>query len=452
MSDKHDELPTVQKPKSSALEPPPPFAISVVNGPDRGARFVLEPERPGRVLIGTSPACELRLTDREVSRRHIALESDGPELRLEDLDSSNGTFIGPLRVMEAILGGGETVRLGQTELRIDRLAKTGASAEPPRASSFGRVIGSSLAMRRIYPLCERLAQSDVPVLIEGETGTGKELLAEALHEASARKSAPFVVFDCSAVTPSLVESQLFGHERGAFTGATGSRKGVFELADGGTLFIDEIGDLEFSLQARLLRAIERGEVCRVGGEKWTKVNVRILAATRRDLDREVAAGRFRDDLYFRLAVARVELPALRRRHGDIGLLARHFWDALGGRERPLPYELFERFEEYPWPGNVRELYNAVARTLALGDLADFEPPAAGSEDRPRDVIDRILDLELPLPRAKERMMAEFERRYVERVLDRHGGDSRRAAEASGIARRYFNLLRARHGARASDDQ
>jgi DNA-binding NtrC family response regulator len=291
-----------------------------------------------------------------------------------------------------------------------------------------------------------LAKSDVPVLLEGETGTGKELLAEALHEASARANGPFVVFDCSAISPSLVESQLFGHERGAFTGAAQMRKGVFELADGGTLFIDEIGDLDIALQARLLRAIERGEVCRLGSERWIKVNVRILAATRRDLDREVQAGRFRDDLFFRLAVARIELPALRRRHGDIALLSRQFWDALGGKGRPLPYELFERFEEYAWPGNVRELYNAVARSLALGDLAEFDTPPSDDASHEPDVVDRIIDLDLPLPRAKQRMMAEFERRYVERILSRHAGDARRAAEASGIARRYFNLLRARHGA------
>jgi DNA-binding NtrC family response regulator len=340
--------------------------------------------------------------------------------------------------------GGESIRIGATTLSVER-SQAREGPKPSSADHFGRVRGASLAMQRIYPFCERLAKSDVPVLLEGETGTGKELLAEALHDAGGRDKGPFVVFDCSAISPNLVESQLFGHERGAFTGAATARKGVFELADGGTLFIDEIGDLDIALQARLLRALERGEVCRLGSERWLKVDVRILAATRRDLDREVQAGRFRDDLFFRLAVARIELPPLRRRYGDIGLLARQFWNDLGGSERPIPYELFERFEEYPWPGNVRELYNAVARALALGDLAEFEAPGISDEHEP-DTVDRIIDLDLPLPLAKQRMMAEFERRYVERILSRHAGDARRAAEASGIARRYFNLLRARHGA------
>jgi DNA-binding NtrC family response regulator len=299
-------------------------------------------------------------------------------------------------------------------------------------------------MRRIYPLCERLAQTDVPVLLQGPTGTGKELLAESLHEAGPRAAGPFVVFDCAAVSPPLIESQLFGHERGAFTGAAMLRKGVFELADGGTLFIDEIADLDISLQARLLRALERGEVCRLGSESWIKVDVRILAATRCDLRREVRAGRFRDDLFFRLAVARIELPPLCRRHGDIRLLTRRFWELSGG-DSPIPEALLERFEAYHWPGNVRELHNAVSRAIALGGLAEFET-LADTREREIDIVDQIIDLELSLPRARQRMLAEFERRYIETALARHAGDVRRAAEASGIARRYFNLLRRRYGA------
>jgi transcriptional regulator with GAF, ATPase, and Fis domain len=438
-----EELPTIQKPRVSAAGAPT-YVVRVVDGPDRGKQIVLDARQPSRVMVGTSPACELCLTDREASRRHLAFELSGPELHLLDLGSTNGTFVGGLSIVEVVLRGGESIQMGATALSVER-TETREAPEPSAADHFGRMLGASLAMRRIYPLCERLAQSNVPVLLEGETGTGKELLAEALHEAGTRAAAPFVVFDCSAISPSLVESHLFGHERGAFTGAATARRGVFELADGGTLFIDEIGELEIPLQARLLRALERGEVCRLGSERWLKVDVRILAATRRDLDREVQAERFRDDLFFRLAVARIELPPLRHRFGDIGLLARRFWDAMGGADRPIPYELFERFEDYAWPGNVRELHNAVARALALGDLAEFDADV-GDREREPDVVDHIIGLDLPLPRAKQKMMAEFERRYVERVLSRHGGDARLAAEASGIARRYFNLLRARHGA------
>jgi two-component system, NtrC family, response regulator HydG len=300
-----------------------------------------------------------------------------------------------------------------------------------------------------------------------ETGTGKELLAESLHEKSARANGPFVVFDCTAVPQNLLEATLFGHERGAFTGAIATNKGLFQHADGGTLLIDEIGDLDISLQPKLLRAIERAEFRRVGGNQWISVNVRVMAATRRDLDKEIQAGRFRDDLFYRLAVARIELPPLRQRRGDVAMLARHFWERLGG-EGPLPYDLLIRFEDYDWPGNIRELYNAVARRLALGELASGDsewrdggppsvPPSRDSQARasqetpaPRqDVIERVIALGLPLSRSRELVVDEFERRYVQTVLDRHGGDATKAAQASGIARRYFQLLRARQAGRAS---
>ena len=318
-----------------------------------------------------------------------------------------------------------------------------ARVEVPSATAFGRVVGSSTAMRMLYPSFAKLAATDVPVLIEGETGTGKEVLAEAIHEVGPRAQGPFVVFDCTAVPPNLVESELFGHERGAFTGAVSTRKGVFEQATGGTLLIDEIGDLDLSLQPKLLRALERAEVRRVGGDRWIKVDVRVLAATRRDLDREVQDGRFRDDLFFRLVVARVELPPLRLRHGDVAVLARHFAALLGGDPDALPYELLDRFEHYRWPGNLRELANAVGRYLALGDdgLPGGRQPAATSAAR--DPIESILALELPLTLARQRLVAEFEKRYVAAVLARHGGNIARAAAASGIARRYFNLLLAR---------
>jgi transcriptional regulator with GAF, ATPase, and Fis domain len=297
-------------------------------------------------------------------------------------------------------------------------------------------------MRRLHPLCERLAQSDVPLVIEGETGTGKEVLAEALHEAGPRAAGPFIVFDCTAVPPTLAESELFGHERGAFTGAVSTRKGVFELAHGGTLLIDEIGELDPELQPKLLRALEKSEVRKVGSDKWTRVDVRIMAATRRDLDREVTEGRFRDDLFFRLAVTRVELPPLRMRRGDIGVLARHFWRELGGGDSPIPYGVLQAFESHSWPGNVRELRNAVARRLALGELTSSERGVTEGSHA-EDAIERVLEQHLPFPRARDTLVREFERRYVERVLEEHDGNVSKAARASGIARRYFMLIRAR---------
>jgi transcriptional regulator with GAF, ATPase, and Fis domain len=380
-----------------------------------------------------------------VSRRHVALEPSGRRLRVTDVGSTNGTFVDGVAIVEVFVRGGEILRLGSTAIQVGEAALATQSTLPVR-TSFGGMVGASTEMRRLYPLCERLAQSSVTVVIEGETGTGKEVLAEALHEEGPRAAGPFVVFDCTAVPASLVESELFGHERGAFTGAVGTRKGVFEQAHGGTLLIDEIGDLELSLQPKLLRAIERSEIRRVGGDRAIKVDVRVLAATRRDLDHEVQAGRFRDDLFHRLAVARIELPPLRRRTGDVPVLARHLWGALGGDEQALPGDLLLRWQDYAWPGNVRELRNAVARRLALGELGEQSPPAgtpAQAEPTEGDFLEKILGLRLSLVEARQRVIEEFERRYIDRTLEQHGGSVTKAASASGIAKRYFQRLKSR---------
>lgn len=419
--------------------------VTVIEGPDAGKQFVLEDVVTQRVLIGQSPVCAVCLTDRAVSRRHAALEGDRGTVRLLDLESSNGTYVHQLRVRDVYLRGGESVRIGSTTLRVDVDASTHVLQASEQAS-FHRVTGASPEMRALYPTFARLAASDVPVLIEGETGTGKEVLAESLHEASARRDAPFVIFDCTTVSGPLLEAELFGHERGAFTGAVASRRGLFEEAHGGTLFVDEVGDLDIALQAKLLRALEKKEVRRVGGNRWTRVDVRIVAATRRDLDREVQARRFRDDLFYRLAVARVELPPLRRRQGDIAMLTQAFWTALGGDEARLSPDLIQRFEEYSWPGNVRELHNAVARQIALGDSPLGEgstPPPPSSRGDGADFIDRVVREGKPLPTARQEVVAELERRFVTRMLELHGGHVGRAAEACGIGRRYFQMIRAK---------
>jgi DNA-binding NtrC family response regulator len=396
----------------------------------------------GRALVGQSPACELRLDDRTVSRRHAAVELVGTRVRITDLGSTNGTFVNGIAIESAWLRGGETVRVGDTELEVERHAEA-PNPEVPFAEGFGRLVGESREMRRLYPLAAKLAAAKVAVVIEGETGTGKEVLAEALHEMGPLADGPFVVFDCTAVPANLVESELFGHERGAFTGAIATRKGVFEQAHGGTLLIDEIGDLEPALQPKLLRALERGEVRRVGGDRPIKVDVRVLSATRRDLDREVQEGRFRDDLFHRLAVTRIELPPLRERRGDVSALARHFWTSLGGAGEP-PAELLSRWEAWSWPGNVRELRNAVARALALG-VEDAPPPVAPTPPPSGNatLLDRLLAARTPYVQARAAILDEFERRYVEQVLADAGGVVTKAAAASGIARRHFQRIRAR---------
>ncbi|NUO53210.1 MAG: sigma 54-interacting transcriptional regulator [Polyangiaceae bacterium] len=420
--------------------------VLVARGAHGESSIEVDGGSPSRLYVGKSASCDLVIDDPEVSRRHLAIELVGAHLRVTDLGSTNGTFVDRLRINEVLLSGGETLRLGGTTIAVVRKAD-GMPRIPAGGSSFGRLLGQSRAMRRLYPLCERLAASNVPVMIEGETGTGKEVLAEALHEQGPRAAGPFVVFDCTTVPASLVESELFGAERGAFTGAVRDRPGVFEQADGGTLFIDEIGDLELSLQAKLLRAVERGEVRRVGSDRWLHVDVRILCATRRDLDRQVQEGRFRDDLFHRLAVARIELPPLRQRSADIEILARHFWTQAGAAGEP-PDDVLGRWTEEPFPGNVRELKNAVWRHIAIGAEAALPPDEAEATSARRplsgtDFIDRVIERDPTLAAGRAEVVAEYERRFLERVLERHGGNVSRAAAATGVARRHLQRLRAK---------
>ena len=433
-----------------AADQPPAesYRLLVAEGPDAGKSFLVTAADPARLLVGKSAACDIRLVDRAVSRRHAAVQVLAGRLHLTDLGATNGTWVGAIRVFSAELRGGEVVKMGTTTFRVEREAPV-ASLSPSQATAFGTTMGASPAMRRLYPLCERLALSDVAVVIEGETGTGKEQLAESLHAEGPRRDGPFVVFDCTAVAPTLIEAELFGYERGAFTGATHARAGFFEEAHGGTLLVDEIGDLPLELQPKLLRAIERRQIVRVGGRTPQQLDVRVLAATRRDLDREVQVGRFREDLFHRIAVARIELPPLRERQGDVSLLAREFWRELG-ETADVPHELLMRWEDWRWPGNVRELKNAVARRIALGDLAvdagpsSTRPPEGPSDRLPgRDPVAGILALDLPLAEARHKLLVEFERRYAEHVLSQHGGNVTRAAAAAGVARRHFYRLKGR---------
>jgi DNA-binding NtrC family response regulator len=440
--------------QSSQRSPPPgPLLLIVERGPDAHKQLRIEESAPAPSLVGSSPVCALRLDDPAVSRRHLALETTDDGWHLRDLGSTNGTRVDGVRIVEAVLHGGERIAIGRTTIRVER----DVAAEPvalPSETHFGPVVGRSARMRRLYPLLARLAASTIPVVIEGETGTGKEAVAEAIHQAGPRAAGPFVVFDCTAAASNLLESELFGHERGAFTGAVASRPGVFQQAHRGTLLIDEIGDLDLTLQPKLLRAIERSEVRPLGGTRSIRFDVRLIAATRRDLDREVQDGRFRDDLFHRLAVARIELPPLRLRQGDVEELARHFWRTLAGEgDRAAetnagpPADLLRRWERGPWPGNVRQLRNAVARTLALGDVDSLLSPhsmdsGTDTAAATQDFIEEIVRQRLALPVARERVVHEFERRYLEDALARHGSIAR-AAKESGIAARYFRLLRSR---------
>ena len=430
-----DDVVTVRR--AADVAPAVAFVVTVIDGADRGRSVEMDTRAGVQVLIGKSPACGLVLTDPMVSRRHAALETDGLRLDLTDLGSTNGTFVNDVGVERVHLSGGEVVRVGSSTLRVELRKST---QEPtPRASGFGRLVGTSARMGAVYAVAQRLAASDVPVILEGETGTGKELLAECLHEAGARATAPFIVFDVTATPSAQSMAVLFGER--------GGQPGAFELAHGGTLFLDEIGELDLDTQGALLRAVERGEIRRMGEHVWTRVDVRVIAATRRNLDKLVEEGRFREDLYYRLVVGRIELPPLRRRSGDLPLLAAHFWKQLtGGTE--VPSSFFDRYGGYDWPGNVRELGNALARLVALGPVASLVPSRphltrATPDEISNEPFAEVLAADLAFPQARQRILDAFERAYVERVLSQHGGNVMRAAAASGIARRYFQILRAR---------
>jgi DNA-binding NtrC family response regulator len=307
------------------------------------------------------------------------------------------------------------------------------------APRFGDLLGESAIMRAAFAVLERAAASDATVLVYGESGTGKELAARALHDVSPRREGPYVVCDCGAVAASLAESQLFGHARGAFTGATDARSGVFEEADGGTLVLDEIGELPLDLQPKLLRAIESRTVTRLGEHQPRPVDLRLIACTHRNLEAEVKAGRFRQDLFFRLSVITARLPPLRERRGDIPLLVKHFL----GKRPALPRHVLDLFASHAWPGNVRELRNVVERLVVLPDL-DPQDLLGAAEAAPAPTAG---DEELSFHDAKQRHTDRFERAYLQRLLDKHGGNISEVARAAALSRQTCYRLMHKHGIR-----
>ena len=423
--------------------------IAVVDGPSRGARAQLGSEI---ARIGTADGNDLVLADRTVSRFHCEISVRGNTIVIRDCGSTNGTLIDGVRVREAEIPPGTLVRIGGSAFRVE-LGEEPAFVEVSGRSSFGELVGSSVEIRRVYAILERLALTDATVLVQGETGTGKDVLARSLHAASRRADRPFVAVDCGAIPEHLVESELFGHVKGAFTGATSDRRGVFEEADGGTLFLDEIGEMPLALQPKLLRAIESRSIRRVGGTGARTVDVRIVAATNRSLASSINDGSFREDLYYRLAVVEVRLPPLRARRDDIPVLAAHFFRMLGG-DGALPAEFVAGLVGRGWPGNVRELRNYIERSVSLGTIAPrpaaaVAPPAAG-HPVPPDSIERFVALHLPLKEARRAWTESFELVYVRAMLKLVGGNVTRAAERAGVSRRFLQRMVARLGIKASD--
>lgn len=392
-----------------------------------------------RVTVGTHASNDLALEDRLISRFHCEITATPEGVRLHDLGSSNGSLLDGVRVADAWARDASLLRLGRSTLRVSLGSKERLALSS--RESFGRLVGRSVAMRTIFRTLELAAPSESTVLVEGETGTGKELVAESIHAESRRRDKPFVVIDCGAIPTNLVESELFGHEKGSFTGATSTRVGAFEAANGGTLVLDELGELPLDVQPKLLRALENRSIQRVGGSQRRHVDVRVVACTNRDLRAEVNERRFRSDLYFRIAVVRVVLPPLRERAEDIDLLAPRILEALGADEDTqrslVAPEALARLRRGAWPGNVRELRNHLERAMVLRTA--LSPDTTGepaSEPAPR------VDVSIPFAVARRMNLASFERAYLTALLDAHGGDVAAASRAAGVDRSYvYRMLR-----------
>ena len=401
----------------------------MLDGPDRGRRVASQSDE---LSIGSARGNDLELTDDlAVSRHHCTLRADERGLLLIDLGSRNGTFVGDVELALGYVQSGSRVRIGQSTVQVNVLDQL---IEQPIASGdrLGPLLGASPAMRRLYPLVEQCAASHATVLIVGETGTGKELIAEQIHARSPRRGGPFVVIDCSALSHDLAESELFGHERGAFTGADVERIGAFESADGGTIFLDEIGELPLTLQPLLLRVLEARTIRRVGSNEQRPVDVRVVAASHRDLRMLVNERRFRPDLFYRLNVLRIAVPPLRERTGDIELLATELWRTFRA-DVPPPPALLAHLAAQSWPGNVRELRNAVERAALVG----WKPEHAATGHADAET--------LTYQQAKERAVWDWERGWLERVLAAHGGNLSRAARAAKMGRSHLRELARRHG-------
>jgi DNA-binding NtrC family response regulator len=400
--------------------------------------------------VGRHPTNDLVLSDPKVSGVHLELRRVGERVHVRDAGSTNGTWLGPHRVTEMELASGGEIVVGSTTLRLE-LDDAAGTAMVSLQSSFGELVGQSTEMRELFATLERVAPKALSVLVQGETGTGKEEVARALHARSTRGAQPFVVIDATALPETLAESLLFGHEKGAFTGADQRRTGFFEAASGGTVFIDEIGELPAQLQSKFLRVLERQEVVRVGGNVPVKIDVRVVSATHRDLRHEIEANRFREDLYYRLAQVRMQLPPLRDRVEDIPLLCQKLLAGLaGGRDMPILIEqaAVDFLATQPWPGNVRELRNVLARAAALaheGIIRRADVAGEGFGFRGTRQEREVMDLSGTFATAKDHAIERFESAYLSALMKRCGGNLSAAAREADVARHHLRDLLKKRG-------
>jgi len=416
------------------------------------------------ITIGSGADCDVVIDDSRISHEHCMVVKEADGYAIVDRNSTNGTFLNGVRIREAFLETGGKIRVGLSTLDFEVFGET-FKITPSYRSNLGELIGRSIKMRKIFAVLEKIAPTSTTVIVQGETGTGKEVVARTIHKLSARAKSPFVVFDCSAIPKDLIESELFGHEKGSFTGAVGARQGLFEFANSGTLFLDEIGELSTDLQPKLLRVLEQREIRRVGSNRSIRVDARLIAATNRDLQQEVHAGRFREDLFYRLSVVTITLPPLRERPEDIPLLVRHFLAKSAFNKGPdeqtrvkgFSIDAMDLLMSYKWPGNVRELLHVVERAVAFSD-SDFltsenlvehmigavantrhkiheeTEPVPWSVNRPKDFKE-----------AKEEWLGRFEKEYIHAMLNKHGYKIAPAAREAGLDRKYFRQLARKYG-------
>jgi DNA-binding NtrC family response regulator len=425
--------------------------LVVLKGSQRGKEFVISSDV---IRIGKVDENDLVLPEETVSRVHCEILRDAKGHLLRDLHSTNGTFLDGAEIKEAYVRSGSIITVGTVQLKFQPFEER-IEILPSEKDQLGELVATSLRMREIFGLVERIAPTEATVLIEGETGTGKDLVARTIHSLSKRAEKPFIVVDCGAVSGTLIESELFGHEKGAFTGATTTRQGAFELAHGGTIFLDELGELSLDLQPKLLRVLEQREIRRVGGNRTIKVDIRVIAATKQDLPKEVQKGKFREDLYFRLSVVPIHMPSLRERKEDIPLIVRAFLAKMakeGAPARDIDDAAMQSLIAHDWPGNVRELRNVLERGVYLSPAAAGASPApvklvsmpAATADAGATLTTGAFDEHKSYRENKEQWENEFEKRYLTWLMQRAQGNISRAAREADMDRKYLHKLLKKH--------
>ncbi len=429
--------------------------LIVLDGSSKGKKVDLN---RALIRIGKKEDNDLVVDEKTISRNHLEIIQTEDSYLLKDLNSTNGTYINDIRVKEAYLSPGDIIRIGTINIEFIAFDEK-VQIEPSTKQEFGLLIGRSRKMRQIFSILEKISPTNATVIIEGETGTGKEVVARAIHQNSSRKTKPLIVFDCSAVAQNLIESELFGHVKGSFTGAVATRKGAFEEANGGTIFLDEIGELTLDLQPKLLRALEQREIKKIGSNESTSIDVRVICATNRNLKKEVSENRFREDLYYRLSVVKIHIPPLRERPDDISLLIEKFLASSKFNLNPdgslkvtrVEDDALKMLTRYQWPGNVRELANILERIAPLvdGNAITGQHVSYTFQEMERDdeeATERMsVDMGLPFKEAKQKIVEQFEKDYLSSLLRRNHYNISKTAREAGVDRKHIRNLLKKYG-------